>query len=328
MQNSLSKTADEIEPAPKKRRWFGRAECQLGLLLAIAGLIGSRLGHLWVAFDVFSQFTLQFAVVAVGFLAGLLVPRAKLLVAFLIIVAGHLAIGAWSHVASSAPNIISELKTGERPLTVASFNTWYDNRDVDAVQAEIERLDPDVMTLIEWGPNKRALLAKLQSRYPYHAECLSKVYCHLAILSKIPIVKSNARVGWEGPPVITATLGPEYGNLTVIGVHTIRFPHSRAQFRQIQALTKLIETIPGRRLMMGDFNATPFSRITSAIADQTGLVRLTMLPTWPSRFDLPQVAIDHIFASPGIRVLEDERIGRPSGSDHYPITMKLAVPAG
>ena len=42
----------------------------LGLLLGIAGLAASRLGQLWIAFDVFSQFTLQFGVVAVAFAIG------------------------------------------------------------------------------------------------------------------------------------------------------------------------------------------------------------------------------------------------------------------
>jgi endonuclease/exonuclease/phosphatase (EEP) superfamily protein YafD len=321
-----TRTSGPAEPAPKQRKWRGRVECQLGLLLGIGGLVGSRLGHLWIAFDVFSQFTLQFAVVTFAFLAGLFMPRAKLLVAFLIVAAGLLAIGVWPHVAARTPHLASDVKAGERAVTVASFNTWYDNQKVEEVQAEIERLDADIITLIEFGPNKRVLLKKLANRYPYHAECFAVDYCHMVILAKFPIVKSEARVGWDGPPVIQANFGGELGNLTVIGVHTIRFPHSRAQFRQVQALAKFIEVIPSRKLVMGDFNATPFSRITQTIAAQTGLVRLTMLPTWPSRLQLPQVAIDHIFVSPGIRVIEDERIGNPAGSDHYPITMKLAVP--
>jgi len=53
--------------------------------------------------------------------------------------------------------------------------------------------------------------------------------------------------------------------------------------------------------------------------------RLTELPTWPSAVELPQLAIDHIFATQGIRVLAKQQIGKPAGSDHYPIVMTLGV---
>ncbi len=282
---------------------------------------------MWIAFDVFSQFTLQFAVVTLAFAIGRLMPRARLVVAFLLLVAGVGAIGAWPHVASRKPWVVSEIKPGERALTVASFNTLYVNEEVEAVRAEIERLDADIVALIEFGPNKHALVKTLGVRYPHQADCFTTDYCHLAILSKIPLASSSVRAGWDGPPTIIVKLGSEFGGLTIMGVHTLRFPHSRAQFRQIKALSDFIDTLPGSKLVLGDFNATPFSRIITTLANQTGLKRLTWLPSWPSQAQLPQMAIDHIFASPSIRILESERIGEPAGSDHYPIIMQIAVPA-
>lgn len=314
------------DSAPLRRRRRGRGACLAGLAIGTLGLAASRLGQLWVAFDVFSQFTLQFAILTIAFLFGLLMPRAKVLMALVILVAGVVGIGLWPHYVSRSPPVYDAAKPGEREIRVASFNTWYDNQRIDEVEAEIARLDADVIVLIEFGPNKRQIASRLASRYPYLAECFSIDYCHMAILSKFPIAGTEARVNWEGAPMIRATLGPELGGLTVFGVHMIRFPHSRAQYRQAAALSKLIDTTPGRKVVMGDFNATPFSRITRTIAQQAGLRLLTELPTWPSRLELPQMAIDHIFASPGIRVTEGQTIGNGAGSDHYPVTLKLAVP--
>ncbi len=99
------------------------------------------------------------------------------------------------------------------------------------------------------------------------------------------------------------------------------------QLRQMQALSAWLETIPGRHIVMGDFNATPFSRMLSTLEEATGLRRLTELPTWPAWIGLPQIAIDHIFASPDITLLRPEMIGNPSGSDHYPIALTVSVPA-
>ena len=314
------------EPPRKKRRVLGAIECQLGILLGVGGLIGSRLGQLWIAFDVFSQFTLQFALVTLAFLIGLVMPRAKLLTAFVLIVGGLIAIGLWPHVVSRMPPALGSLEQGERQLKVASFNTLWVNDDTAAVQAEIQRIDADVITLIEMGPSKRRIIDALKDRYPHHTDCYGIDYCNLVILSKLPIAESDARAMWEGPPFIRARLGPEAGGLNVFGVHTIRFPHSRAQFRQVTEMASLIESYPGRKLVMGDFNATPFSRILGVLEDSASLSRLTGLPSWPSQLGLPQIAIDHIFVSPGIRVIEGQQIGEPSGSDHFPVTLTIAVP--
>lgn len=302
-------------------------ECQLGLLLGLGGLIGSRLGQLWIAFDVFSQFTLQFGLVAVAFTVGLLLPRAKLLAAFLIIVIGVIAIGIWPHAASRAPATEATAPPGERALRLASFNTLYENSQADAVKAEVLRLDADVVGLIEMGNNKKRILAELRQHYPYQANCFSRDFCNLVILSKIPLETVGSDVAWEGPPYMQAKFGPEAGGLSVFLVHTIRFPHSRAQFRQIIAFSRLIESTPGPKLVMGDFNATPYSRIIQTLEQRTNLRRLTILPSWPSYVRLPQIAIDHIFVSPGLKALGSQSIGEPGGSDHFPVAITVAVPA-
>ncbi len=322
----MAQPADAEAALARKRRRAGRLECELGLGLGVLGLIASRLGQLWVAFDVFSQFTLQFALVTAAFLVGRFMPRLRLLTAFVIIAAGLVAVGLWPHVATSHFRVLDTAKTGERELKVAQFNSWYDNPDIDAVRMEIERIDADIITLVEFGPHHRPILKQLASRYPYHVECFAVDFCHMAILSKLPILSGEGKTGWKGPPIITAKLGPEAGNLQVFGVHTIRFPHSRAQFNQIAGFVELLAAIPGRKLVMGDFNATPYSRIIHTVEQNLGLVRLSGLPTWPSQLNLPQVAIDHIFVTPGIRQLESQQIGEPAGSDHYPVLLKIAVP--
>ncbi|MEI8180452.1 endonuclease/exonuclease/phosphatase family protein [Aestuariivirga sp.] len=327
--DSLLQTPEQPEEeAPRrKRKPTGGFECKLGLLLGLAGLAASRLGQLWIAFDVFSHFTLQFAVMTVGFLIGMVMPRGKLLTAFVVMVLGIVAIGAWPHVASREPHVVGQLQSGERALKVASFNTFWVNQNATAVKAEIERLDADIITLIEMGPGKKPILDQLKGRYPYQFHCYEVDYCNFAVLSKLPFVDAESRGKWSGPSFIRVRLGPEAGGLTVFGVHTIRFPHSLAQFREVTEIARLIERTAGPRLVMGDFNATPFSRILGVLQDSANLTRLTNLPSWPSEAGLPQIAIDHIFVSPGIRQLEAERIGEPAGSDHYPVTVRIAVPA-
>ena len=101
--------------------------------------------------------------VTLAFLIGWAMPRARLLAAFVVLVLGIVAIGAWPHLASREVRVIAAPEPGERALLVASFTTLWVNNDAEAVKAEIERLDADVITLIEMGPAKRRILGGMVS---------------------------------------------------------------------------------------------------------------------------------------------------------------------
>ena len=312
---------------PKRRVFKDWTGASFGLFFGTLGLLLARLGHLWIGFDIFSQFFLQFVFLVVASICGMIIPRYKGLagsVIFVVLIAGY---SLWPLLgAGASPQRLRPIRDGERQLKVASFNTYYNNQDFDKMADEILALDPDVMTLIEFSQNKLSVLDKLKSQYPYQQVCANDPDCDFAIISKFPLSDVVGRQSWEGPPFLGVSLGPDFGNVRIFGVHTTRFPHGRAQFTQVLALIKFMETLPGRAIVMGDFNATPFSRVTGTIVDSLNFTRLTNLPTWPADYGFPQLAIDHIFVSPGIRALNDERIGDNVGSDHYPITITVAVP--
>jgi endonuclease/exonuclease/phosphatase (EEP) superfamily protein YafD len=314
---------------PVKRWWqFAkdrRSECMMGLLIGLLGLFAGRLGHIWVAFDVFAQFTVQFAFLTGAYLLGMLMPRFRLLTANVALVVALVAYGTWAHLAPQFEQA-AVAPEGSTTVKLVSFNTWYWNEEVEAVRVEIDRLGADVVGLMEFGANKKPALASWRAAYPHQATCFNVDFCNLVILSKFPIEDFGVKIGWEGPPLMWARLGGDLDGLTLVVTHTIRFPHSRAQFRQIRGMVKFLETMPGRKIVMGDFNATPFSRITQTLSQQTGLVRLTKLPSWPSWLLIPQIAIDHVFVSPEIKLLEGQAIGVPSGSDHFPVSLTVAVP--
>ncbi|MDE2446425.1 MAG: endonuclease/exonuclease/phosphatase family protein [Alphaproteobacteria bacterium] len=320
-----------LDPEPKKpkrrkhRDWSGAT---FGLLLGTFGMFGARLGQLWIGFDIFAQFWVQFGFIALASALGLFSPRYKTLVAVVFCVVFVAGYSVWPHYVSSGPaSPVAAARDGEVVLRVASFNTFAENNNLDAIANEILRLDADVVTLVEFSATKAAVLGKVRKVYPYQQQCVNvAIACETAIISKSPLTYVSDLDYWEGPPYLMAQMGPEFGNVAIVAAHTSRFPHQRAQLKQVLALVKLLELQPSRIILMGDFNATPFSRITQVIADNLGLTRLTFLPTWPATFGLPQIAIDHIFVSPSIRALDHERIGEFAGSDHYPITITLAVP--
>jgi endonuclease/exonuclease/phosphatase (EEP) superfamily protein YafD len=321
---NITETVEDDRPKRKPfRDWHGASK---GLLLGVTGLIAARLGHLWIGFDVAAQFAMQSMLLCLAAVLGMASPRYKGLVAsifFALFIAGY---SLWPHLVSAGPLNISALNASERQLKVASFNTFSGNHNFEQLIASIKAMDADVVALVEVEEDKKVILDGLRKDYPYQASCDAVYDCQLAIISKHPISDIQYKGSWEGPAFILASLGPSFGNTTIVASHTTRFPHSRAQFTQVNALVKFLGTVPGRMIVMGDFNATPFSRINQTISQGLGFTRLTNLPSWPATHGLPQLSIDHIFVSPDIRALSDEHIGDNAGSDHYPVTMVLGVP--
>lgn len=310
----------------KRRRRHGYLGCLLAITSAMLGLVAGRLGQLWIGFDVFSQFTLQFLIIILAFTIGLFLPRGKILVGLTLFIAMIIGLGIWPYYASQHVKVLGTPTENERPLVVASFNALFVNKDFAALKNEIARIDADVIVLIEFEPGNVPIYDQLKNQFPYQFTCPPKVHCDLGIFSKFPLSNTEVELSWAGPDYIRASLGPDFGGLTIFGTHTTRFPHPRAQFTQVKALAKLLETVVGPLIVMGDFNATPFSRVTQTLATAANMTRLTSLPSWPAQLGLPQVAIDHIFVSPGIRPLTSQSIGNNAGSDHFPVFMKLAIP--
>jgi endonuclease/exonuclease/phosphatase (EEP) superfamily protein YafD len=311
-------------PKKKPRRPTDWSGAMVGVFFGIAGLVFARLGHLWVGFDVFSQFSAQFIFLTLAMAAGLAMPRYKGLVGAVFFVMAIVGYALWPQMDTA--NTESALPAGHSKLKLAHFNPFIFNTDYAAMKASILKMDPDVMTFVEIGEDKRELFEQLRTQFPYQVNCFDVVNCDAAIISKIPLTNVVAKGSWLGAPFISANLGPKYSNATVFGFHTTRFPHSRAQFNQVKAVVKYLETVATPLILLGDFNATPFSRISDVITQGLDLKRLSNLPTWPATYGFPQLAIDHVFVSQMIEPLNVEDIGDNAGSDHFPITITVAVP--
>ena len=314
---------DPAPQKPKKPRHRQWSFVILAVLCGIAGLVLGRLGSLWIAFDVFAQFSVQFTLLIVAMLIAMPFPRFKGLAGVVFFTVLIVAYGLWPNF--NRWNTAVSPMPGEKVLRVASFNTYHDNLDFHALEASIAKMDADVVTLIEFSPLKQPLLDSLRATYPHQTSCTSFDNCDEVIISKYPLSNVSSVAEWAGPAYVRATLGPEFKNITILGIHTTRFPHPRAQLKQVQALIKYIENIPDGIVVMGDFNATPFSRITQTLAEGLDLTGLTSLPTWPATFGLPQLSIDHVFVSKGIRKLEEEALGESAGSDHFPIRVTIGI---
>lgn len=313
--------------AAERRRRAGRIVCLVGCFVALALLGAGQLSALWLPLDLFNHFTAQLLILAAACAVGMIMPRARVLTALVIVLIGVIGIGVWPHYVSDGRPPPVSTGPDERIVRVMTFNSRLVNRDWRAVAEEILRHDPDIVALVEIGGGQEGLFAELAERYPHRVDCLAEAYCPLAILSKFAIRDTAFRTRWRGPAFIRAQFGSELGNLTVVGVHATRPPFFATHLEQMTVLGHLLREIDGERIVLGDFNATPYSRMITAVTRGSGLERISHLPTWPAMLHLPQIAIDHIFLSPGLRLAGSVRIGKSAGSDHYPLIAEIAIPS-
>jgi endonuclease/exonuclease/phosphatase (EEP) superfamily protein YafD len=298
-----------------------------GLLAGLAALAAGQLASWRIELDIFNHFVPHIAILVLACLIGLAMPRAGLAAAIAVMALGLVAIGLWPHYLSrhGLPEPPTS-RDGERVVRVMSFNVDFESDVWRAVADEVARHDPDILVLLEVGRSKRPLLEALEADYPHRADCLAEDYCQNVILSKIPFASSAIRSQWEGPQMVQVTYGPELGNLTVVGAHTMRPPFAGRQHEQMMALGDELAAAGGAHIVAGDFNATPRSLMLQTLLERAGLQLASGLATWPATLELPQIAIDHIMVSPTLRILAPARIGASACSDHYPIVADIAVP--
>jgi endonuclease/exonuclease/phosphatase (EEP) superfamily protein YafD len=322
----------EVEPPaaqkPKRRRHSrGKLLCLLGFLAGVGGLSTHWLARAYLYFDFFNNLTLQFALLAAACAIGYFMPRARVLTAMVLTIAGLLAISFWPQYLSEQPHAVAKPAANERALRLMAYNTWSQNDDWQKVVEEVKRVDPDIVTLVEFGREKRQALAALNKLFPYVYHCMNERHCHRAIMSKHKLYNVKFRDNWQGPDDLIARLGPEFGRAHIFGIHSTRPPFVRSQIKQIQYYADHLRKYSGSKIVMGDFNSTPFSVLLTGFTERSGLDRLTNLPTYPATFGpFPQLAIDHVFVSKDIRTLSKPRIGHTGGSDHYPVIVDVAIP--
>ncbi len=299
---------------------MGRGLCLLALVGSLLALVLPWATPWWLGFDVFSQFTVHFVVIALAGIFGLRLRRRGWLLAAGLVMAGFVGIGLFARLHTVPPP--TQKVAGQ--LRVVMFNTWLRNADVAAMAREVRELAPDFIGMAEFGANKKEMPDMLSDILPYRADCLDKPHCHLAFLSRWPVEKMHAASLWEGPPYLHATVRTPAGRVEVFVVHTLRFPWVRSQFLQVRALARLVRRQKNPVIVLGDFNATPFSAVIREFERATGLRRYSWLPSWPAwAFGLPQLAIDHVFSSSDFEPVRGPYLGGNAGSDHYPVVMEL-----
>jgi endonuclease/exonuclease/phosphatase (EEP) superfamily protein YafD len=216
-------------------------------------------------------------------------------------------------------------------VRVVSANLRFHNPEHRAMLRELAGYDADVLALQEVTPDWWAAIARspLVRSHPHVARRLRWDPGGTAVLSKRPLrdVRVQEAGGW---PILSATTRLGGRDVRLVDVH-VAAPHtSFGRNRRARArVNGIVERLPRPRLVVGDFNASPYNRWPAQLRD-LGLrdaheaVGRPFAWTWQSRAPLPPPLIDHVFADPALVALRVTE-GEGPGSDHRPVVADLAV---
>jgi endonuclease/exonuclease/phosphatase (EEP) superfamily protein YafD len=308
-----------------------RRSSPLAVILLAAVNVGVLLGVSGVTVgDVVAPLTGHF--IAIGVAAGVAILLRRWMLP--IILAGslgtlavHALLGlAWC-CAPATPNpartgLASAVAAGPQAMSLVALNAWDGNRDLARLERYLASAPADVLVLAEFGPDKRPMLARLQAAYPHQIDCADAWPCSLALLSRLPLeAAGTGRVTSQEPRGMPHFIWAKIAGITLVGTHLHR--PSRNPWlheRQATALARFLRRIDGPLVLAGDLNTTPWSASYRMLRRMTGLnPARALVPTWPAwPLPLPQVALDHILASPDV-AYRAAGAGPAVGSDHLPV---------
>lgn len=296
-----------------------------GYLLAVITLFSMLAQWHWTA-DLLCNFRVQFVLLfAAAVLCLLLFRRWKTVFVFAVFLAINAAF-IWNYLPTKTP-----VRT-DKSLRIMSANVLSTNTNYEAMAKAIAEGNPHIVALIEVSPEIAEYFEDNATNYPYRHFLARKDNFGIGIMSRVPLTKVESLQS-EPLNLPSYRISFESGGETyeLIATHPIPPIGSTQTLNRDNQLLQMAEsfTQDDNRILMGDFNMTPWSPRFQEILSKGNLVDsgagFGLNPTWtvfPTL--LGGIRIDHILVSPEIKTNNHGVLAIP-GSDHSAVVIDIEV---
>jgi endonuclease/exonuclease/phosphatase (EEP) superfamily protein YafD len=226
---------------------------------------------------------------------------------------------------------VDGFRSGDR-LLVMSFNVKADVSLFEPLVALIDRTDPDVVFLHEATPGWEERMADAGLDYQVVPSRNPGVRFGTLVLAPTGADVEGFGFAEAEPRAVEVAIETDLGPVTLLGIHPLSpTDERRADLRdaQLAYAADWSTATDGRVVVVGDFNATPWSAAFRRLERSSGLHNsqrgFGVQASFPANLNpVFRVPIDHLLYSDGLAVV-DRRLGPSLGSDHYPLLVELAL---
>lgn len=274
--------------------------------------------------DVLANFRVQYAAVLV-FMAGFLFLGRWRRTGFVAL------LGVVLNLAVIVPLFVGEGSTipPERPLTVLSFNLFGSNEQFGEVAGYIRELQPDVVFLHEASRPWEIAMEAAELAYVITRSRTEEHIFGTLVLSREGDTVISHGMTVNAPRAVEVV----HDGVAMLGIHPLAPATARTSSlrnAQLGFAANWSNRQEQPHLVVGDFNATPWSYPFRRILTDTDLVNsqrgFGIQASFPAdQFVGLRVPIDHLLHSPDV-VVADRRLGPSLGSDHFPLIVELWLP--
>lgn len=216
-------------------------------------------------------------------------------------------------------------------FSVLSLNVFQDNRDYQRSLTLLQKVDPDILLLLETDAAWQQAMEPVLSQYAYRLDRpLDNTY-GLIFATRLPMSDAQIEdIAEPETPSVTATLVA--GNqFKLIGLHP-RPPHpgqdTEERDAEIAIAAKRAAKASLPVLAIGDFNDVAWSNTSQRFKRLGGYLDPRIgrgtFATFPAAYPWLAWPLDHVFFTPEF-VVRSMRVLDDVGSDHLPIFTELCL---
>lgn len=217
-------------------------------------------------------------------------------------------------------------------FTALTLNVLQDNREYGRTIDLVERLDPDIVLLMETDQAWADAVAPTLSAFPERIDRPLDNKYGIMFASKLPMSDASIQdLAQKDTPSVVATLSVGAHDFRMIALHPRPpVPDQDTEERDAEILmaAKQAQDLALPVLAIGDFNDVAWSDTTRLFKDIGGFLDPRIgrgtYATFPAGMVWLGWPLDHLFVTEEF-LISEMRVGESVGSDHRPVIVRLCV---
>jgi endonuclease/exonuclease/phosphatase (EEP) superfamily protein YafD len=267
-----------------------------------------------------------------------LVDRDRSRAFWTVIVGGAIAL-AWqlTHFVAYLPPYPKEVASAkscapERELSLLNANVLMTNHEYGRLLKAVDRVNPDVILLLEADKAWEGAVGDLRQRYPFRlSEPLPNTY-GMILMSRLPMEGRIEHRLQPGVPSAKVVLRLRGGQEIILHALHPEPPwpgdDSGERDAELVGVGREVRNDGRAAVVMGDLNDVAWSRTSRLFKKVAGMgdprIGRGFYPTFNANWPLLRWPLDHLFVSPHFELMSIDLFG-DIGSDHFPISFRLCL---